>query len=340
MSNIWTKVKNTIRENNIPIEMVIELTRRCNLNCCHCYNVKNRGELSLKQVKDMVRQLRQAGCLFAILTGGEIFTRPDLYEILMFMRRAGLDIKIFTNGTLIDKTWIEKLKEVSPSLIGISILGAKERTHDGITGIPGSFRKAMAAVELLKAAGLSVNIKCALMRQNYSEYQKIIEMAKALGVTYVLDPVISPRDDGRDDVLAHRLQEKELADFYGQQVEQFPESLTAEDDFYCSAGISLGCISARGDVFPCVQLPYAVGNIFKQELKDIWANSEFLQKMRTAAFHDAKGCLDCRLRAYCTRCPGLAYLEDQDAFGPSRTACLNALIYEKLHCNKRVEMVR
>ncbi|MFH1678951.1 MAG: radical SAM protein, partial [Candidatus Omnitrophota bacterium] len=118
MSDIWAKVDAIIKGKHIPIEIVLELTRHCNLRCCHCYNVKDNRELGFSQIKEITRQLRKAGCLFLILTGGEVFTKSDFLEIAAFIRSAGLDIRIFTNGTLITPGIAKELKKIAVREVG------------------------------------------------------------------------------------------------------------------------------------------------------------------------------------------------------------------------------
>ena len=64
MQDIWLKTKQALDSKNISFEDILEVTKRCNLNCCHCYNVKDNAELSFSQIKEIAGQLREAGCLF------------------------------------------------------------------------------------------------------------------------------------------------------------------------------------------------------------------------------------------------------------------------------------
>ncbi|MFH2137111.1 MAG: radical SAM protein [Candidatus Omnitrophota bacterium] len=328
---IWDEVGKAIKEKYIPITMVLEATRQCNLQCCHCYNIKDNVQLSFDQIKDIGGQLRRAGCLFLVLTGGEVFTKPDFLDIAGYLRKLGFDLKVFTNGTLITSQMVERIKDLAFSEVGISIQGINAQTHDRITGNPGSFAKALSAVKILKQAKVPVGIKTTLMKTNFSEYKEIMELADNLGVTYVIDPVVSPRDDGSKDVLSCRLSDGQLEEFYREQFSKI-DSVSAEvnNEDICEAGKIFGSISVLGDVYPCIQIPLKCGNVFQQEFKEIWDNSDILNKMRTVKLCDIEECATCKIAYGCTRCPGLAYLEDGDLFGPSSVACMNARIYEKI----------
>jgi AdoMet-dependent heme synthase len=332
MKTIWDTVKETLKNKAIPISVVLELTRKCNISCCHCYNFKDNAELNFSQVKDIARQLRQSGTLFLSLTGGEIFTKPDIFDICFYLRQSGFDLSLFTNGTLINQSNIKTIQELNLSEVGISIQGATAKTHDKIVGVKGAYAKSINAIKLLKNARILVNLKCTLMKDNFAEYKDLIKLANQLGVAYIIDPIVSPKDDGSKDVLIHRLTEKQLASFYQNALlnqKGFNSQAEPDDDFTCLAGTVMASISAKGDVYPCIQLPEKIGNVFESNFKHIWANSKFLSQMRKKI--NIEQCNNCRIASLCTRCPGLAYLEDGNAFGISRIACINASIYERIN---------
>jgi radical SAM protein with 4Fe4S-binding SPASM domain len=326
--DIWQEVQDTIKKDFIPTDIILELTRRCNLRCIHCYNTKDQAELSLSQIKEIAGQLREAGTLFLTLTGGEILVREDFVEIGKFLRKAGFDIKMISNGTCITRQLARELKEISPSDMGISLQGATAPVHDAVTGVEGSFDKSLRAIGYLVEEKVPVHIKYTVMKENVDEYGKLKALAKELKVTYIVDPLISPKEDGSKEVMEHRLDKEHLKDFYMAWFEEFEKPLRA-DSLICEAGKTLAAISARGDVYPCIQLPIKVGNIFEKPFKEIWDQSPLFKKMRNMTDSDIKVCGQCPNAKVCTRCPGLSFLEDKDAFGPSSTACMVADFYHE-----------
>lgn len=313
--DVWQETKKILKAKNIPLEVILEVTRRCNLKCCHCYNVKDNRELTTVQVKDVIDQLREAGCLFLVLTGGEVFIRPDFIDIVKYSRHRGLDVKIFTNGTLVTDDIAYELGKLKPNEVGVSVYGATALTHEKITGVKGSFDATVSGITKLKGQGVAVHIKCTLMKENIAEVENVKSMASDLGVTYIIDPTVSPKDDGTKGVLKHRVRAEDLKRIYTEEFAKV-EYDGDEEFFICDAGQIFGSISASGDVYPCVQLPLSVGNVFKEDFKDIWQTSPILQKMRKAKAKDFHGCNSCAISNYCSRCPGLAYIEDGDLFGP------------------------
>src|SRR5688572_20006691 len=98
----------------LPLSGTIEVTRRCPLTCSHCYNnlptgdrQAQAGELTLAEHQRLLDQLADAGCLWLLYTGGEIFVRPDFLDIYRYAKTKGFLITLFTNGTMITPEIIE-----------------------------------------------------------------------------------------------------------------------------------------------------------------------------------------------------------------------------------------
>jgi len=64
----------------IPIDVHIDVTYRCNERCVHCYlDHDDHGELSTSEIKDVLKQLADAGVFFLTFSGGEVFLRRDFF---------------------------------------------------------------------------------------------------------------------------------------------------------------------------------------------------------------------------------------------------------------------
>lgn len=98
----------------------------------------------------------------------------------------------------------------------------------------------------------------------------------------------------------------------------------------CSAGITNICITANGDLMPCVALRINCGNIFKSNLKTVWADSKKLKEIRSYKIKDIQECVKCEILTECKhRCPGLFYAENKNLLKPAKYRCeLNKLYYK------------
>lgn len=111
-------------------------------------------------------------------------------------------------------------------------------------------------------------------------------------------------------------------------VGEFCSPVSTVDDnvlegFSCSAGHTMAYISPSGDVFPCVQFPLPCGSVREKTFREIWWRSEALAELRKIKVRDLPTCSHCGHVAYCTRCPGLAYMEGNMS-GPSSADCAKA----------------
>ncbi len=320
-----------IRKRNIPLSALFELTQKCNLSCCHCYLPADisPNELPAGQIKNALDQLSDAKTIFITFSGGEVFLRDDFFEIVTYAKKNNFIVSILTNGTLIDEKIADRLENLNPIKIEISIYGANCDLHDGITGVPGSFDRSMNAIRLLKDRDTEVKIKTSLMKQNIDQYKEIILLAEKLKVKYEFNPGISPGLDGSRKPLAYRINEQELLRILSDpslnpKTTKINDSKLSQWDkkeiFMCGAGRTSCVISTNGDLHPCLVLRMPFGNIRKQLFSEIWDSSD-AKKFRAVNFCDLKTCVKCDLAPFCERCQGIALLEDGDIAGPARFFC-------------------
>jgi len=96
-------------------EFHFEVTGNCNLNCVYCYNSGCKDpkyiekELSIKEIKSLIKETKKYGTKLYTISGGEPFTRKDFIEIIKQM--AGCSVSILTNGKVLTKDLIKELKK-------------------------------------------------------------------------------------------------------------------------------------------------------------------------------------------------------------------------------------
>jgi AdoMet-dependent heme synthase len=336
-------VRKTV-ERHLPWNVHIDLTYRCNERCVHCYlDHHDYGEMTTHEVKNIIDQLAEAGALFLTFSGGEIFLRQDLFELITYARGLNFDVSLKTNALLIDESRARKLRDLDIRKIQISIYSADAVIHDAITKVPGSLDRSLRAIQFLLAEGLQVKLACPLMKQNLAAFRDVQSLAEKLGVPYMLDLTITPMMDGGDGVLRLRSSATDLLQVLQDQNLNSractpPEAETeaafttgsatssgiesgAYDDIPCSAGHNSCYISPYGDVSPCVQMPKPAGNLRKQQFDEIWYGSSEMNRVRAVRESQLPLCSSCSIRNYCERCPGLAQMEGGDLLGAYERAC-------------------
>ncbi|MGM5482485.1 MAG: radical SAM/SPASM domain-containing protein [Nanobdellota archaeon] len=89
---------------SVPIEIVVELTTRCNLSCSFCYNRdNNQKDSSHSSIITILDQIADLGVQAVRFTGGEPLLREDLEDILRKAKKRNLYVILNTNGTLLKR---------------------------------------------------------------------------------------------------------------------------------------------------------------------------------------------------------------------------------------------
>lgn len=328
-----SKIIKHVMTENIPLNALFEVTYACNLKCRHCYvSSEQRPELSTEQVRVVLDQLADNGCLFLTLSGGEPFTRKDIFDIASYANRKGFAVRIFTNGTLITPEIANKIANLNLLEVGISLYGAVASTHEAITAVPGSFKRSVRALKLLRERNVKTVVKFTLMKPNVREFEAVRLLAKELGAYFQYGFAISPKTDGSKQTLALRMDEDNLR-YVLENEFLYPRSVCDKERRFnlrkkdvnnriiCSAGRDMCSISPYGDLQPCVMLPIKAGNLCKTSFKTLWANSKNLIYLRSLRYADLSICSKCSSFGNCFRCQGLALLESGDLLGACEFAC-------------------
>jgi radical SAM protein with 4Fe4S-binding SPASM domain len=315
----------------VPFSAQLDLTYRCNEQCVHCYlDHDDHGEMSTVEIKHLLTEMAEAGVFILTLSGGEIFMRKDLFEILEHARALTFCIKLKTNAVLIHEAQAARLRDLGVESIQVSIYSNQPEVHDAITKVPGSLRRSINAIRFLKSQGLKVIIANVLMTQNMHDHHGVRALADELGAECTLDPTITPMMDGDRSLLNLKAGISELQtlfrdETYVSNVDEFcaPPPAPTEDSMEslpCSAGHTACYVSPYGEFYPCVQFPLSCGNVRQQRFIDIWRDSEQLKEVRSIRLRDLSSCSQCAHGSTCSRCPGLAFMEG-NMRGPSTADC-------------------
>lgn len=346
MSKVAARMYELADKNRIPVIAVLELTWRCNLKCRHCYLAeKDRSragseteELTTSEWKEVIAELAEMGCLYLTFSGGEVFLRQDIVELVSYARNLAFDVSIFTNGTLIDDNKAHALSEAGVSRVEISLYG-RAATHDHVTGVSGSFERSLNALKTLKNCGVSVGIKCPLMTFNFEDYPYLVELCEADGFRYMFDHTVVSGDDDSMHQITYRIDKEQIKcalrdsrlsspyEFEGHQPAP-PRTF-----LFCAAGHTFLSVGPDGTIYPCVEWRKNMGNVKTNSLEHIWRMSETAQWLGNLAEKDFTKCASCRLLSHCPRCPGLANKESGSPLSKSPTCCQLAQLNSEIAIN-------
>ena len=156
------------------------------------------------------------------------------------------------------------------------------------------------------------------MKANVADYKKVRELAKHLGVPFTVDPTITPMINGDLDLSGQRISPSSLRTLYGDSIggrhgrilQSGGGPLDLLHSVPCGAGHNSAYISPNGSVTPCVQFPLECGSVRRDSLAAIWQRSPQFLEVRSIRLKDLSTCSSCELISGCSRCPGLAHMED------------------------------
>ena len=167
-----------------PFLVVWDFTHKCNLSCKHCYSnsgVTRQTELTTEEALEVVDQLADAGVIALAFSGGEPLSRKDFFEVASHAAKRGLYVSVATNGTLLTKENVRKLKEAKINYVEVSIDGATAETHDSFRGVPSAFDKAVAGLKNCVEEDLCVCIATTATKSNIDEMPEILDLAEEIG---------------------------------------------------------------------------------------------------------------------------------------------------------------
>ncbi len=283
-----------------PLTINWAINNTCNFACRHCYS---RGDTHEELPRDVLLaclgKAAAAGVFSVNFGGGEPLLHPGLLEIARHASGSGLRISLNSNGWLIDRDTAAALRDAGFTRVGISIDSHLPRVHDRFRGVDGSHGRAVAALRHLAGAGIATSISTVICRINHTAIDDLVTFAREQGVGQLNFHNFKCSGLG----LSHRdeldLSPAEWREFYrGALAARERESgldvslddpiialLGARDAGSLVKGSVCGKLSlnikTNGDMTPCGFIPVVIGNIVRDDLKQVWRDSAVLAALRT-----------------------------------------------------------
>jgi len=323
----------------VPLCGTIEVTRRCPMNCVHCYNNlplydgARSDELTYEEHCRILDQITEAGCFWLLYTGGEIFSRPDFLDIYTYAKHKGLLITLFTNGTLITPEISDHLVEWRPFAIEITLYGRTKETHERVTRVPGSYAQCMRGIRLLMERRLPLKLKTVAIEPNKHELWDIKRFVEDdLGCEFKFDAMMNARVDHSLSPLAVRLAPEEVVDLDLKDSKRMSAlktfcakytglSATAEESsqlYRCSGGLYSFAIDPAGKMAVCGLTQSDACDLRSASFKEGWKH---LVGIRQKKVTRQTKCSACDIQALCGMCPVNGELENFDPEEPVDFMC-------------------
>ncbi len=297
-----------------PYRMDLILTYRCQNKCEHCYNEPRQlEELTVDQWKEIISKLWKIGIPHVVFTGGEPTLYPGLIDLIIKSEEFGQVTGLVTNGRkLREPGFLKELVAKGLDHVQITVLSHQEEVHDALVGCKGAWKETMEGLKVALSEDVYLTTNTTIMRSNASEIEGTMHFLISLGVKHIAFNGIIRSGGGKETdgidyqemsgILA-RL--RNIAEAKGVKMIWYTPTPYCElnpitSGFgikQCTACALNMAIEPDGAVLPCQSYYKPVGNILKDDWKEIW-NNDLCKSIRERKFLDDK-CSDCSLMDTC-----------------------------------------
>lgn len=305
-----------------------EVNDACNLRCSHCYHglkVVKESPIALQRLLEDISELKAVlGPEYEItilLSGGEVFLRKDLMNLVMQIMFNGHAVFMLTNGTLVTPEKAHMLSVMGMDRARISFDGGTAEIHDTIRG-PGQFEKALRGVRAFKQAGQDVYLSMTLMQghnDSPEQLEELFEMARREGISRLnFFRMFAQGDAKTSQDYAYRdgLRFKTVLESLWELAARYPDlAVIIKDplaknielerpsnlviDVCCYIKRDYLSIAASGKVYACRKLEQHVGDLLTDTLANIWQNNELLTQMDERRQYMQGKCRTCPINNIC-----------------------------------------
>lgn len=318
-----------------PYRMDLAVTYRCNNDCAHCYNARERNfpELGTEQWFKILDQLWELGVPHIVFTGGEATLRNDLPELIHRAESNGQITGLNTNARrLSDEKYVQKLVEAGLDHVQVTVESCDEQIHDEMMRAKGAFKQTIQGLKNALQAKLYVMTNTTMLRTNLHTIPATLDFLADIGVpTIGLNALIY---SGHGLTVGTGLRESELQPILdiatqktaerGQRLIWYTPTQYCEFDPTannlgvkgCTAALYSMCIESNGNVLPCQSYYHPLGNFLTDSWDSIW-NHKLSVQLRERRNLPAK-CDGCPVVAECGGgCP-LTFEAHRSTFGVNR----------------------
>lgn len=345
----------------IPLGGTFELTPLCNFRCRMCYirktseEVKNhcRPCMTLNQWLKIAQEARNAGMLYLLLTGGEPFLWPDFWSLYEQLSRMGFLISINSNGSMIDEETVERLKEVPPVRINITLYGAGDVSYERLCGAPGEFTKTTKAIRLLQEAGIMVKLNGSLTPDNVSDLESCIAYAQERQLiyetsTYMFPPIrrdvqmkgrnerFTPEESAKYRLKSYRLQfgEEKYIEYLENIVKGYVTPMGMDEfctdpvdgKIRCRAGNASFWVTWDGWLTPCGLMTEPIIDLYRTGFTSAW--KKLVKECKALKLSGV--CAKCPDQKLCHACAAMAEAETGSPSGIPTYLCETVIALKKM----------
>ena len=278
---------------NVPFFLLIDPTEHCNYKCIGCWagSYEQKHELSFERFDKLLKEAKDLGIYFIVVSGGEPTIYPYLIDI--FKKHNDMAFMFYTNGSMINEKYAEKLKEAGNAIPCLSLEGFREKT-DWRRGI-GAWDKVITSMDNLKKVGVPFGYSVTETRNNIEEVlsDEFVDfmIEKGAKIAWYFQYIPTGREPNVNLMLTP---EQRKYSYERIHYIRSNKSLFAAD-FWNDGPYTGGClagarrylhITADGGIEPCAFIHLAQGNINEISLKETLSLPFFKEIQKLQPYSD------------------------------------------------------
>jgi radical SAM protein with 4Fe4S-binding SPASM domain len=321
---------------NTPALAWVELTRRCDLACPHCYidgGAARPDEMTTERWRGILDEMAEMGVWAVAFTGGEPTLHPDFIELVHHARSRDLLVGIATHGLFLTDELLGNLPR-DGVIISVSI----DDLHKGHNGRESTAERAQGAIMRAQSHGFLTNVMTNTHRENIGGLADLMRWAEGHSVSVRSVP-FSPIGRGklRPDLENRPEDVERAAEFWLRECEWeheyhrkaglcvgviFNYGLSlAYMTRRCSSGRYLCYVAADGTMFPCTmcasEMIFAAGSVRERPFAEVWRDHWEIRDYSWKNFEaTCDGCVINKPKYYCaSRCPATSHARHGTYFG-------------------------
>lgn len=264
----------------------LEKSYLCNFECSHCsaefymdrhlkkvFKIKDtRQKMDLDDVRELSRQADELGLARFVITGGEPLVMKDFDAVVEAIDPEKHYVITDTNGWFLDLKRARHIKDIGVEKVQISIDSFIPEEHDAFRNKPGSYKRAMRAIDAAQEVGLNIIIQTVMVkgRARTQEFRDFCKFATGRGIGLY---VSYAKPTGSCTVHPEFVIDKEEADI----IRELEKEYNVFTHMTPSYGSYKGCITVKGiitvtstcEVTPCPYIDFSLGNLRETPLKEI-----------------------------------------------------------------------
>jgi len=297
----------------IPLTVTIEVISQCNFRCVHCYieNECRKDVLSYEEIVDFGNQIIQMGCLYVVLTGGEVLLHPDFEKIYMFFVKKGVCVSVFSNGSLITPDIVGLFTKYPPRVVEITMYGFDTDTYESVTKLR-AFERVKENILLLKQNRINVLLKMFVMNENYKDFDNVCRFSEEYSIPFKYDSMIIAARDAEE--TKHQITNERIVNLaksnrtsaakYNDETYRVIMGSHNKKLFLCGAGRSSCWLKSSNCLRICNFLNNIEFDLKRYTVREAW---EMMLPYIESEISESGECGNCSYRSYCDYCPAKSH---------------------------------